>query len=378
VSKPRSSDALRRPERWLTRATLQALTAACACPTATELLSLWAGLVAEGRPESRVALFLRESQGWSMTAPPKERGTALSVSQETLDHAASQEKSLVVDALFPAGAGVVVARFATRGTWRGVLALWNDRGSLPGTAGDEAEAIALAIGETLTALRRSEMSREEAVAAERERLAAELHDGFLATLRSARLHAQIALKDARSDPDKALTWLERTETLLGTTSVEARKFLLGLRKLPDVEELVPWLQDFASDFSRENDVAVNLQVSGDNQLTRAQAYEATRLLRQALGNVGTHARARNASVIVLFGKDATTISVADDGVGFDVESTLKRAMDSSRNGIRGMRYRIESIGGEMHIRSRPGEGTTVTFRLRHGSRRGRDASSGPA
>jgi signal transduction histidine kinase len=368
VSMFESSDTVPGPEAWLTRAMLRALTAACGCPTATELLSLWAVLVATARPGSRVALFLRESEGWTLTAPPRETGEPLSIGEETLALAASQEKSLLVDALRPPGAAAALASFAARGTWRGVLALWSDRGSLSETAGDDAETIALAIGETLTALRRSETSREKAVAADRERVAAELHDGFLATLRSARLHAQLAIKDAQDDPEKALSWLERTEKLLGTTSVEARKFLLGLRKLPDVEELVPWLQDYASDFARENDVAVDLRVSGDNRLTRAQAYEATRLVRQALGNVGDHAHARNASVMVLFGNHATTISVADDGAGFDVESTLKRAMDSSRNGIRGMRYRIESIGGEMHILSRPGEGTTVTFRLRHGSK----------
>ena len=355
------------PEPWLTRATIRALAAACSCPTAAELLSLWAGLVAAAWSGFRVALFLHESEGWTLIAPPQEKGEALSISEEALARAASQEKSLLVDAIRPPGAAAVLASFAAHGTWRGVLALWSAPGSFSGREGDEAETIARAIGETLTALRASESSREEALAAERERFAAELHDGFLSTLRSARLHAQIALKEEQVDPKTARTWLERTEKLLETASIEARKFLLGLRRLPDVGEFVPWLQDYASDFARENDIAVDVRVSGENRLSPAQAYEATRLLRHALGNVGTHARARNASVIVLFGKDATAISVADDGVGFDVESTLKRAMDSSRNGIRGMRYRVESIGGAMRIRSRPGKGTTLIFRLRHAS-----------
>jgi signal transduction histidine kinase len=353
------------PDAWLARAMIQALAAACACPTATELLVLWSGLLSAARPHRRVALFLRESGGWKRSAPAPESGHGPSIDDATLDRAASQEKSFLVDALAPSGAAATLASFATRGTWRGVLALWSDGGRVPAADPGEAEAIARAIGETLTALRASEASREAAASAERERLAAELHDGFLASLRSARLHAQLALKDARPDLDKAMAWLERAEQLLGATGVEARKFLLGLRKLPDVDELVPWLQDYTADFARESGVAVDLRISGDNVLNRPQAYEATRLVRQALGNVGDHANARNASVIVLFGKRATTISVADDGVGFDVETTMKRAMDSSRNGIRGMRYRVESIGGEMHIVSRPGAGTTVTFRLQH-------------
>ena len=371
TSKSNPSNTVAAPEPWLTWATHRALVAACGCPTAIELLSRWAGLISAARPAFRVALFLRESEGWTLVAPPDEAGGTLSINEETLDRAASQETSLLVDAARPSRSAAVLAGFAARGTWRGVLALWGERGRLPETAGNDAETIARAVGETLTALRASETSREEAVAAERERFAAELHDGFLSSLRSARLHAQLALKDGRVDPEKARTWIERTEELLETAGAEARRLLLSLRTLPDVAEFVPWLQDYASDFARENDVAVNLQVSGDIGLTPAEAYEATRLVRQALGNVGDHARARNASVIVLFGKDATTISVADDGVGFDVESTLKRTLDSSRNGIRGMRYRVESIGGEMQVRSRPGEGATVTFRLRHGDKRAR-------
>ncbi len=374
----KSWDAVPGPERWLTRAMLCALTSACECPTAAQLLSLWASLITEARPEIRVALFLRESEGWTLMAPQQESGKALSIDDETLDKAASQETSFLVDADRPQDPAAALASFAARGTWRGVLALWSDGGGLSETAREESETIAHAVGETLKALRRSETSREEAAAAERERLAAELHDGFLSTLRSARLHSQLALNEARDDPEKALVWLERTEKLLGTTNIEARKFLLGLRKLPEAEEFVPWVRDFTSDFGKENDIAITIQVSGENRLTRAQAYEATRLVRQALGNVGDHSGARNASVIVLFGKEETTISVADNGKGFDVESTLRRALDSSRNGIRGMRYRVESIGGEMHIKSRPGEGTTVIFRLRHGGRPGNGAIAGSA
>jgi signal transduction histidine kinase len=181
-----------------------------------------------------VALFLRESEGWTLVAPPPETGEALSIGNEALDRAASQETSLHVDAARPAGTAIVLASFATRGAWRGVLALCGDGARPSGTEAAEAETIARAIGETLTALRASEASRESAAVAERERLAADFHDGFLAMLRSARLHAQLALKEARPDPSKSLAWLERAEELLGKTSVEARKFLLGLRRLPDV------------------------------------------------------------------------------------------------------------------------------------------------
>ena len=173
----------------------------------------------------------------------------------------------------------------------------------------------------------------------------------------------------RTDAENIVTLragLRRTHDLLGATVHEVRRFLLEMRRPPDtVEEFVPWLEEYAEDFSRENGIAVDVRVEGRGELTKVQASETTRVLREALGNIRKHARARHVRIVILFGSDATTISVSDDGVGFDLPNTLERVMDSSHNGLLGMRYRIESIGGDMRLRSQPGTGTTLVFRLRH-------------
>jgi len=351
---------------WLTEATLRMLETACRCPEVSEMLHLWVKEIAAARPSPRVALFLRESGRWIRVTPENEPGEALVIPEATLTRAASSPAALFVDGLWPDGARVVLVRFAGRGTWRGIVALWSEGHGLSPRHARRAEEIAHAIGRTLTALRRSETSREEVEVRERSRLAAEVHDGFLPTILSAKLHAESCLRAGAENPETGLAGLRRTHDLLAATVREVRKFLLEMRRPPDsVEEFVPWLEEYAEDFSRENGIAVDVRLQGRGELTKVQASETTRVLREALGNVRKHAQARNVRIVILFAQDATTISVSDDGVGFDLPSTLERVMDSSHNGLLGMRYRIESIGGDMRLRSQPGAGTTVVFRLRH-------------
>jgi signal transduction histidine kinase len=85
-------------------------------------------------------------------------------------------------------------------------------------------------------------------------------------------------------------------------------------------------------------------------------------VRQALDNVVRHAQATG---VTIFGeRDGTdiSISVRDDGVGFDVDEASLTA-DGKLGITRSMRGRIEQVGGTMRIESAPGRGTEVEFRL---------------
>jgi len=75
-------------------------------------------------------------------------------------------------------------------------------------------------------------------------------------------------------------------------------------------------------------------------------------------------------IVVAFSEHGTAISVSDDGVGFDVKTTLEQLLDSSHNGLISLRYRTESIGGVLRVRSEPGKGTTLQFRLPRQQKRG--------
>jgi signal transduction histidine kinase len=75
---------------------------------------------------------------------------------------------------------------------------------------------------------------------------------------------------------------------------------------------------------------------------------------EALNNVAKYAEASRASIRLARAEDAVSFEVTDDGRGFDVADA------SAGTGLRGMRDRLDAIGGSLDVRSAPGGGTTVT------------------
>jgi signal transduction histidine kinase len=86
-----------------------------------------------------------------------------------------------------------------------------------------------------------------------------------------------------------------------------------------------------------------------------------RVLNEALANTVKHANATAVAVELRSRAGAVTVSVADDGAGFDPQ-----AVGGGENGHLGlslMRARAREAAGELEIRSAPGSGTTVTARF---------------
>jgi two-component system NarL family sensor kinase len=105
---------------------------------------------------------------------------------------------------------------------------------------------------------------------------------------------------------------------------------------------------------------VGVEVEVDAELAAAlssRSHEIVQLTREALSNVARHARARHATVSLVRKATRAMLSIEDDGIGFDPRS------ESTGNGLRNMRARAASLGGEMRVTSRNGKGSRlqVTF-----------------
>jgi signal transduction histidine kinase len=79
-----------------------------------------------------------------------------------------------------------------------------------------------------------------------------------------------------------------------------------------------------------------------------------RIVQEALQNALKHGHARNVSVDLRAGVGALALTIADDGVGFDVNQSWGRGL-----GLISMNERLDAIGGSMTIRSNPGSGTRL-------------------
>jgi signal transduction histidine kinase len=80
-------------------------------------------------------------------------------------------------------------------------------------------------------------------------------------------------------------------------------------------------------------------------------------VKEAINNIKKHARATEITVNMAFTNLRLTISIQDDGCGFEPAGIV------AGNGIKNLKQRLQDIGGTCRIESRPGQGTTVQLQL---------------
>ena len=204
---------------------------------------------------------------------------------------------------------------------------------------------------------RAEETLSEMRRVERRRIARDLHDIVLqdlsGALQSLRL---IHLRAKGSGP-----WLDLGEELeaLGRASSGLRSAIYDLRRererpfLESVESLVELSQRATPE--REIRLVVEEGLAGG--LSGKASVELLRILQEALANVRRHSAARSVEVRLRKDHEAVLLEVADDGRGFDP------GLATAGVGLLAMRERVEELGGEIEVSSRPGEGTRVTVRV---------------
>jgi signal transduction histidine kinase len=136
-----------------------------------------------------------------------------------------------------------------------------------------------------------------------------------------------------------------------------RDLALGLRpSMLDDFGLQPALEWLVRDFGRRIGIPVELSVDGDLELLPEQHRTCVyRSVQEALTNCVRHSRASHIDVSVVRKGDGLTVTVADDGVGFNP------AQRAGGLGLRGIEERVRDVHGILTIRSAAGAGTTLTM-----------------
>jgi signal transduction histidine kinase len=115
-----------------------------------------------------------------------------------------------------------------------------------------------------------------------------------------------------------------------------------------------------AEFTRRSAVMPQLIVEGDVQTeTDSQRIALQSVTRAALANVAKHAAAKTVKIRLHGTPDTITLEIEDDGRGFHADHPPKKG----RFGVTGMRERIEMLGGQFELDSRPGGPTTITATL---------------
>ncbi|GHD73131.1 MULTISPECIES: sensor histidine kinase [Streptomyces] len=233
-------------------------------------------------------------------------------------------------------------------------------------------------GELINELRRSRerearLSHQAGISAERERLAREIHDTLAQSLTSIISLVQAAESEVEGNPERARSRLGLAGRVAQDSLAEARGFVSALTPPPLRESSVVQAVRRQADLLREETgLTVRCSARGEERsLPMAVSVVLLRSAQEAFANVRKHARdARRVEVLVAFAPDTVRLVVRDDGAGFRAQDdgrgpepadARERGADGERNGfgLRGMRARVEEIGGMAQISSTPGAGTVI-------------------
>ncbi len=188
---------------------------------------------------------------------------------------------------------------------------------------------------------------------ERRFIAHELHDELGQVLTVVKL--RLATGDSRSNAE--------TITLVDDMIGRVRKISSDLRPpLLDEIGLFPALRAHVEAQSALSGVAIDLETEGDGagRLDAGQEIACFRVVQESLTNALRHASPRHIRVRAIRRPTALSLSIVDDGAGFDT-ATLGAA--GGHLGVVGMQERIRARGGSLRISSRPGAGTSVDVEI---------------
>lgn len=206
--------------------------------------------------------------------------------------------------------------------------------------------------------------RTEAVKAaiqnERQRISRELHDRALQLLSGIKMRADLCRSELIDNRDAVVRELSNIETATDKVIVELRNLLTEMqgpddlragsleRRLGEELEIFRKRGGFKLDF-RCSVRAKNLPYEVEKELYFT--------LREGVLNAVRHARATELQLRFEQTSNTYQAILRDNGIGFDVASTA----GSSHYGLRGMRERIEKLGGDLKIDTAPGQGTQLTI-----------------
>ena len=199
--------------------------------------------------------------------------------------------------------------------------------------------------------------RQQAVVAERNRLARELHDSVTQSLYAVTLYADAAARLLSSGQGElASDNVHKLRRTAKEALAEMRLLIFELRPpILEDEGLAAALQARLEAVEGRSGLRTELHVDGERRLPPKVEDGLYRIAREALNNALKHAQARGITVSLHLGPGATVLEVADDGAGFDPGAV----QDSGGIGRRSMAERAEAIGAGFEIESQVGGGTRV-------------------
>jgi len=206
---------------------------------------------------------------------------------------------------------------------------------------------------------RNQMQTREQLATlgARNQLARDLHDSVKQQVFAVTMTLGAAQTLKERDPEAAWSGVSKALDLSIAAQQELAALVRELRPLTLEEAGLPQaLREQVESWSNRMSIPAGCQVEGEGALPWDVEEALFRVTQEALANVARHSDATRADVILSYDDGTVTLTITDDGCGFDAAAVRGKGL-----GLRSMRERVEAIGGAWHV-ERLDRGTRIEIR----------------
>ena len=200
--------------------------------------------------------------------------------------------------------------------------------------------------------------KQLATAQERSRIAREIHDSLGHSLTALNIQLEGAIKLSQRDPQKAHTLLVESKRLGSVALKDVRQSVTALRDdAPPQESLYDQLNALVETLKASTGITPNINIQLLKPLSEAANIMLYRIAQEGITNIVKHANATAVELSLMADESGFRLLLRDNGRGFDLTQT------STGFGLQGMRERAQTIGGQLTLNSRPGEGCELRLTI---------------
>lgn len=229
-------------------------------------------------------------------------------------------------------------------------------------------------GDILSALEGTDKNSEmfigikilEAQENERKRIARDIHDGPAQHMANVVMKVDICTMVLQKDFEEGLKELEDLKGSVKVALKEVRSIIFDLRPMSlDDLGLIQTIQQTLNTVSQESNIDIKIKLKPiQTEIEPIIQVAVYRIIQEIFNNIRKHSKAKNAEVRMDFGVKYLMLIITDDGIGFNVEETLKRVRTKGTSyGLIGIFDRVNQLQGEIEIKSSKKTGTTYTVKL---------------
>jgi signal transduction histidine kinase len=206
---------------------------------------------------------------------------------------------------------------------------------------------------------------EGAREAERQRIAADFHDGPLQSFVSFQMRLEIIRKLLQKDVSAAAEELRQLQDLCKSQVADLRSFVRSMRPTDEGMSLAASLSRMADSFQRDTGIATNFSAvevhdPGETEI----ALEVLQIVREALNNVQKHSSASRVAISAARRGSNLELAIEDNGAGFPFTGSFTlEELELLRVGPVSIKRRVKMVNGDLMLESKVGHGVKLEIRV---------------